>query len=221
MFCADFIRGKLTKEDLVIMARERKNSEEKGGGGGVKIRGYKVLSDKSQADCVEAMMGSYLYHCGPTACLQFMATIGINLSTSSEVKQALKRVRSEETFTNFPPKKDVFVHDQARRESQKFSTLLNKLGVEEIEKIIGYTFREKSFLLEAFTHPSYEENRLTGSYEKLEFLGDAVLDYIITCYVYTHTMADPAPAPSPTPGRPWSATTCSPASPPTSASPSL
>ena len=187
----DFITGKITEADLVKIARERKSSEEKVGGGGVRIRGYKVLSDKSQADCVEAMMGSYLFHCGPTACLQFMASIGINLSSSSEVKQVLKRVRSEETFKHFPPKKDVFVHDQARRERQKFSTMLNKLGVEEIENIIGYTFTEKSFLLEAFTHPSYEENRLTGSYEKLEFLGDAVLDYIITVYVYTHTMADP------------------------------
>ena len=188
----DFITGKINKEDLVKIARARKNCEDKGGGGGgVKIRGYKVLSDKSQADCVEAMMGSYLYHCGPGACLQFMASIGINLSSSNDVKGVMKRSRSEEPFTHFTPKKDAFVNDGAREAAHRFNTMLNKLGVTEIEEILGYTFKEKSFLLEAFTHPSYEENRLTGSYEKLEYLGDAVLDYIITCYIYTHTMADP------------------------------
>jgi dsRNA-specific ribonuclease len=37
------------------------------------------------------------------------------------------------------------------------------------------------------THPSYGDNRLTVSYEKLEFLEDAVLDYLVTCYIYTNT----------------------------------
>ena len=32
---------------------------------------------------------------------------------------------------------------------------------------------------------------MTASYEKLEFLGDAVLDYLVTCYIYTNTDADP------------------------------
>ena len=185
----NFVTGELSKENLVDLVKTRKKTEERVGG--VKIRGFNVLSDKSQADCVEAMMGSYLYHCGPGACLQFMASIGINLSSSNDVKGVMKRSRSEEPFTHFTPKKDAFVNDGAREAAHRFNTMLNKLGVTEIEEILGYTFKEKSFLLEAFTHPSYEENRLTGSYEKLEYLGDAVLDYIITCYIYTHTMADP------------------------------
>merc|ERR1719481_1163628 len=137
------------------------------------------------------MMGSYLYHCGPGPCLQFMASIGIDLSSTSNVKRVCKRTRSDEPFVSFTPKRGAFVNDQARAETDSFNTMLNKLGVKEIEQIIGYTFREKSFLLEAFTHPSYEENRLTGSYEKLEFLGDAVLDYLVTCYIHTNTEANP------------------------------
>ena len=31
---------------------------------------------------------------------------------------------------------------------------------------------------------SYGDNRLTGSYERLEYIGDAVLDYLVTVYVY-------------------------------------
>ena len=37
--------------------------------------------------------------------------------------------------------------------------MLKRLGADEIEKILGYKFKEKTFLLEAFTHPSYEDNR--------------------------------------------------------------
>ena len=89
------------------------------------------------------------------------------------------------------PQRDAFCSDEARSDNVKYDSLLSRLGTEQIEKITGYTFKEKSFLLQAFTHPSYGDNRLTGSYEKLEFLGDAVLDYLVTCYIYTHTDADP------------------------------
>ena len=39
-------------------------------------------------------------------------------------------------------------------------------------------------LLEAFTHPSYTENTITGSYQRLEFLGDAILDFLVTQHIY-------------------------------------
>merc|ERR1711872_336338 len=66
-----------------------------------------------------------------------------------------------------------------------------RLCVEEIENKIGYEFKERSFLLQAFTHSSYSDNILTDSYERLEYLGDAVLDYLVTCYIYKHTKATP------------------------------
>jgi len=39
-------------------------------------------------------------------------------------------------------------------------------------------------LLQALTHASYTRNRLTNSYQRLEFIGDAVLDYLVTCHIY-------------------------------------
>lgn len=48
-----------------------------------------------------------------------------------------------------------------------------------VEKLIGYTFRRKSVLLESLTHPSYNVLSTTASFDRLEFIGDAVLDYII------------------------------------------
>lgn len=60
--------------------------------------------------------------------------------------------------------------------------LLNQLlsGHQSFEEKIGYHFHNKGFLLQAFTHASYQYNTLTDCYQRLEFLGDAVLDYLIT-----------------------------------------
>ncbi|KAF2689197.1 P-loop containing nucleoside triphosphate hydrolase protein [Lentithecium fluviatile CBS 122367] len=56
-----------------------------------------------------------------------------------------------------------------------------------VESLIGYTFTKKQFLLEALTHISYPDPSAHYSYERLEFLGDAVLDYIISKRLYAHT----------------------------------
>ncbi|KAF2262376.1 P-loop containing nucleoside triphosphate hydrolase protein [Lojkania enalia] len=56
-----------------------------------------------------------------------------------------------------------------------------------LEKLIGYTFNKKVLLLEAVTHASYNGPNARCSYERLEFLGDAVLDYIISKRLYLHT----------------------------------
>nr|CDH30702.1 putative endoribonuclease dicer-like protein [Cercis chinensis] len=51
--------------------------------------------------------------------------------------------------------------------------------LEEVEAIIGYSFKNKSLLEEAFTHSSYERDKCF-SYERLEYVGDAVLNLLIT-----------------------------------------
>jgi hypothetical protein len=48
-------------------------------------------------------------------------------------------------------------------------------GYESIEKLCNYRFKNKCYLLQAFTHPSYTSNHVTDCYQKLEFIGDAVL----------------------------------------------
>lgn len=53
-----------------------------------------------------------------------------------------------------------------------------------IEEKLGYHFQNRAFLLQALTHSSYSCNRVTYCYERLEFLGDAVLDFLITCFIY-------------------------------------
>ena len=54
----------------------------------------------------------------------------------------------------------------------------------EVQQKLGYCFKETYHLVEAVTHSSYTKNTVTNCYQKLEFLGDAVLDYLITTYIY-------------------------------------
>lgn len=57
----------------------------------------------------------------------------------------------------------------------------------EFEKKIGVKFKDKNLLKEAFTHRSYiNENRKCGwpHNERLEFLGDAVLELVVTDYLF-------------------------------------
>jgi endoribonuclease Dicer len=55
-----------------------------------------------------------------------------------------------------------------------------------VESILGYTFRRKAIAVEALAHASYQSDLETISYERMEFLGDAVLDMLVTDYLY-HT----------------------------------
>lgn len=53
---------------------------------------------------------------------------------------------------------------------------------------INYHFKNEHLLLTALTHPSYlNENKLDrDSYQRLEFLGDAILEFITSNYLFKH-----------------------------------
>ena len=55
---------------------------------------------------------------------------------------------------------------------------------QEIEKTIGYTFRNKSLLKEALTHSTYANAHGGADNERLEYLGDAVLQLVVTEWQY-------------------------------------
>ncbi|NBV76843.1 ribonuclease III [bacterium] len=64
----------------------------------------------------------------------------------------------------------------------------------DFEKKIGYPFKDTSFLEAAFTHRSYlNENRSLGKEhnERLEFLGDAVLELAVTEFLFAKYPKEP------------------------------
>lgn len=58
-------------------------------------------------------------------------------------------------------------------------------NISKFEDTINYTFKNKSYILEALTHSSYSnENKNYKFNERLEFLGDSVLSIVISDYLF-------------------------------------
>ena len=60
----------------------------------------------------------------------------------------------------------------------------NLINFSEIEQKIGYVFKNKELIQTAFTHSSFAYSHAKTSNERLEFLGDSVLNFSTTLYLY-------------------------------------
>ena len=60
------------------------------------------------------------------------------------------------------------------------------MNFEKLENSIGYNFKNKELLKKALTHTSYAYEKHIESNEKLEFLGDSILEYISSKYIYNN-----------------------------------
>ena len=60
--------------------------------------------------------------------------------------------------------------------------------LDDLEKTIGYTFTDRQLLLQALTHKSFsnEQSEFVPHNERLEFLGDAVLELVVSDWVFRH-----------------------------------
>lgn len=58
------------------------------------------------------------------------------------------------------------------------------MNFSQFEKNIGYEFNNKQLLMKALTHTSYAYENKVESNEKLEFLGDAILEVIVSKFLY-------------------------------------
>lgn len=64
-------------------------------------------------------------------------------------------------------------------------------NLQEFEQIIGYSFKDISYLRRALTHSSYSGGKNNGSNERLEFLGDAVLQITVSQFLFTNMTSEP------------------------------
>ncbi|XP_068308206.1 endoribonuclease Dicer homolog 2-like [Pyrus communis] len=99
------------------------------------------------------------------------ALIGAFLTTGGELHAIY--------FMNWVGIKVDLDHKQYERHLQVQSEIPVDVG--HLESLLGnYKFQDPSLLMEALSHGSY----IAGGYQRLEFLGDAVLDYMITTHFY-------------------------------------
>ncbi|EUB58854.1 Endoribonuclease Dcr-1 [Echinococcus granulosus] len=151
---------------------------------------HQFLTNKSVADCVESLVGCYLTERGERSALKLLQWFGIEcLPPAGEMQPAGSPWKLAE-------EKPLSKVEEATVERVYRAGRFSKL-----EEIIGYTFKNRRLLIEAFTHstcrdlhgpPSDDDGgfhgsatSISGGYERLEFLGDAVLDYAVTRFLFT------------------------------------
>ncbi|KPM45765.1 Dicer-like protein 2 [Neonectria ditissima] len=126
----------------------------------------RVLPSKMLADVVEALIGASYQDGGIPKALKC-----ISLFLNSKKGDKTKWYNEREG-------RDILFH-HAAADVQLPPTMAS------LEDLIGYSFQKKSLLIEAMTHGSYSADTHSRSMERLEFLGDAVLDYIIVTKVFS------------------------------------
>ncbi|XP_042508250.1 endoribonuclease Dicer homolog 4-like [Macadamia integrifolia] len=126
----------------------------------VRCRCHHWLYRKTISDVVEALIGAFLVDSGFKAAIAFLRYIGIEVDFEDSQVSTICIA------------------------SRGYMSLDDSVDIAALENLLGYQFLHKGLLVQAFVHPSYK-HPLGGCYQRLEFLGDAVLDYLITCYLYS------------------------------------
>ena len=130
------------------------------------------VGDKIIADAVESLIGVVVSTKGIDAGLKMMTEFNIlptNVFDDNLLKEKLSpRVNM---ITKYPD--------------------YNIINSAKLESIIDYKFKNPLYLVQALTHASYPV-KTVGCYQQLEFLGDAVLDFLVTSYIFERcVMMDP------------------------------
>ena len=96
--------------------------------------------------------------------------------------------QAQRCIHHFLPEVDLFTEDIGDSEliTSTSSGLSNLIDQNRLTRVIGYTFNDFSLLTEALTHPSCEHDTTTQSYQRMEYLGDAVLDMVIVQVLASH-----------------------------------
>ncbi|KAH7414675.1 hypothetical protein KP509_14G005300 [Ceratopteris richardii] len=136
-------------------------------------KGHRWMCSKTISDAVEALIGAFV-SCGDSGpALGFMKWIGMEIDFDLALYEAARNRK---------------VHPK----------LLNSINIVGIESQLDYVFLNKALLVEALTHASKEDPHDSyesvggGCYQRLEFLGDAVLDFLITRHLFlTHPGLSP------------------------------
>ncbi|KAH8316364.1 hypothetical protein KR067_005872 [Drosophila pandora] len=130
------------------------------------------IADKVVADTLEALLGVVVKNYGLTHGFRMLeyfgickADIGKPLTQLLDLRLGGANMRTNVSTTEI----DSFLINHAN-----------------LEQNLGYTFKDRGYLLQALTHPSYPTNRITGCYQQLEFIGDAILDFLISGYIFEH-----------------------------------
>lgn len=122
------------------------------------------LPDKSIADCVEALIGCYLASCGSRAALQFMDWLGLHVLPTRPVDSSDDVTSCTAESSGYLPSPSSPLLRYVDNADKLLQFHLS--GYDAFERHICYRFRDRSYLLQAFTHASYHYNEITDCYQR-------------------------------------------------------
>ncbi|KAJ4764395.1 Protein Dicer [Rhynchospora pubera] len=132
--------------------------------------GHRWMCSKTISDCVEALIGAYYIGGGLDAAFAFLKWLDNDIDPVIREEAILNAIKTA-SLRDYAPKIDE---------------------IKMIEEKIGYEYSVKGLLLEAIMHPTQQDSAITYCYQRLEFLGDSVLDILITSHLYEkYTDVDP------------------------------
>ncbi|KAG0353421.1 Dicer-like protein 1 [Gamsiella multidivaricata] len=135
---------------------------------------YQNLSNKTLADIVEASLGAAYLSGGVTNGFHVAKTLGIPFDEFAEWSD-FHRVFSRMKMATLDNSED--------RTSKSMLTRGQLLNIQDVQKLLDYEFKDPFLFVEAMTHASHIRND-SVCYQRLEFLGDAVLDFQVVRYCY-------------------------------------
>lgn len=122
-----------------------------------------LLSDKGLADVMEAILGAAHLSGGRDAALQVAKALGLSVAKTTDIWDDFS---ARVTVPTPPPGVGI----------------LRPGTVEGVEAAIGRKLAQPQLLAHALTHANMQSP--VGSYERFEFLGDAILDFLIVQHLY-------------------------------------
>ncbi|KAI8876441.1 dicer-2 protein [Backusella circina FSU 941] len=136
---------------------------------------YHELSDKMLADMVESSLGA-AYISGGLECA---------LHTAIQMRIPLDNITCWSHI--FP----IYRNSRKGIRPRVELSALSRVDMQKINEIVGYDFKNPLLVVEALTHGSLPDSQVP-CYQRLEFLGDAILDFLVVRYLYyKYTKADP------------------------------
>ena len=97
---------------------------------------------------VESVTGATTIACGLNTAQGFLKSIGVLESTPAELKEALHEIKAWKRGSAWRQRQVARLLGAVLAEQGKFETT-------DIERTLGYEFKDKVWLLEALTHKSY------------------------------------------------------------------
>ncbi|KAJ5151592.1 hypothetical protein N7492_009887 [Penicillium capsulatum] len=94
--------------------------------------------------------------------------------------------KAQACLHRFLPEIDIFTEDIGSYLNPHEPPSSKLVDPQRLEHVIGYTFNNSSYLTEALTHPSCENDMTIQSYQRIEYLGDAVLDMAVVSVLAAH-----------------------------------